>query len=72
MEPPKATIGRIVHYYSATDGGPFAALVMAVDLDQRCHLHVFRPYFEAKATFLAVGFEAREEPDWWTWPPRTT
>lgn len=71
-EPPRPTVGRIVHYYSAdTDGIPLAAIITNVSSSQAglVGLVAFKgdeTIYDAAAVFndeVAVGRS-------WSWPPR--
>lgn len=67
MTQQQPTIGRIVHFHD--EGGPYAALVTAVNADDSLELATFGRnslYFQHGVRFDPHGAHGS-----WNWPPRT-
>ena len=74
MKKPKPSVGRIVHYFTASDDGRHitgrhAAVITRVEAIDRVNLKVLpdrAPLFDV----ISVNLSEEPEPLHWTWPPR--
>lgn len=72
----KVTVGRIVHYYRATEGildGPYAAIVSRIwDSETGCaNLHSFEDApLPVVRTSVLRSQSGAPEAGRWSWPPR--
>lgn len=73
--PGKIAIGRVVHYYGYSGDGPYAALVTKIKDNNSVNLHIFpgheSPYIRPDIPLSDVPYSEKQEPNTWSWPPRT-
>lgn len=74
---PRASVGRIVHYYVGDPNkpldGPLAAIITQVEYraDDTVRLMVFSNKLEPKSMVIDAPYSAEPKAFHWSWPPRT-